>query len=95
VEDARYVLPNACETKIVVTMNVRELRHFFTLRCCMRAQWEIRQMAMLMLEKAKKRRTAAFPEMRPELPDQTLPEGQLSCGKQAESNACLRKWINV
>lgn len=41
-EDARFVLPNACCTKLVVTMNVRELRHFFSLRCCNRAQWEIR-----------------------------------------------------
>ena len=38
-EDARYLLPNAMETKIVVTMNVRELLHFFELRCCRRAQW--------------------------------------------------------
>ncbi len=48
-EDARFVLPNACETKIVVTMNCRSLLHFFELRCCMRAQWEIRAMAMAML----------------------------------------------
>ena len=40
-EDARYLLPNAAETKIVITMNVRELLHFFSLRCCNRAQWEI------------------------------------------------------
>ena len=44
-EDARFVLPNACETRIVMTMNVRELRHFFSLRMCNRAQWEIRRMA--------------------------------------------------
>ena len=44
-EDARFVLPNACETRIMVTMNVRELRHFFSLRMCNRAQWEIRNMA--------------------------------------------------
>jgi thymidylate synthase (FAD) len=49
-EDARFVLPNACETKIVATMNCRSLLHFFELRCCMRAQWEIRAMAMAMLE---------------------------------------------
>ena len=45
-EDARYLLPNAAETKIVITMNVRELLHFFSLRCCNRAQWEIREMEM-------------------------------------------------
>jgi thymidylate synthase (FAD) len=48
-EDARFVLPNACETKIVVTMNCRSLLHFFELRCCMRAQWEIRALAAAML----------------------------------------------
>lgn len=48
-EDARYVLPNGCTTSIIVTMNVRELRHFFGLRCCTRAQWEIRELANSML----------------------------------------------
>lgn len=49
-EDARYVLPNACTTNIMVTMNARELRHFFAVRCCRRAQWEIRELADRMLE---------------------------------------------
>ncbi|MGQ9538092.1 MAG: FAD-dependent thymidylate synthase [Candidatus Bathycorpusculaceae bacterium] len=53
-EDARYILPNAAKTNIVVTMNARELRHFFNLRCCTRAQWEIREVAMEMLKQAKK-----------------------------------------
>lgn len=44
-EDARFVLPNACKTNIVVTMNARELRHFFKLRLAKKAQWEIRAMA--------------------------------------------------
>ena len=52
-EDARYLLPNAMETKIVVTMNVRELLHFFELRCCKRAQWEIRELALAMLALAE------------------------------------------
>lgn len=52
-EDARYVLPNAAATKIVITMNARELRHFFALRCCNRAQWEIRDMSCQMLKLAK------------------------------------------
>ena len=47
-EDARYVLANATETKIVVTMNARSLMHFFNLRCCNRAQWEIRELAYKM-----------------------------------------------
>lgn len=49
-EDARYILPNACTTQLVVTMNARELLHFFRLRCCQRAQWEIRELANEMLE---------------------------------------------
>ena len=48
-EDARYILPNACKTNLIVTMNARELRHFFSLRCCERAQWEIKQVAERML----------------------------------------------
>lgn len=52
-EDARYILPNACCTNIIVTMNARELRHFFSLRCCERAQWEIKQVAEMMLALVK------------------------------------------
>jgi len=53
-EDARYILPQGINTKIIVTMNARELLHFFNLRCCLRAQWEIRMMANLMLREVKK-----------------------------------------
>ena len=49
-QDARFVLPQAAETKIVVTMNARELLHFFAHRCCMRAQWEIRALGNAMLK---------------------------------------------
>jgi thymidylate synthase (FAD) len=52
-EDARFVLPNATATNIVVTMNARELLHFFGLRCCLKAQWEIRALAQAMLELAR------------------------------------------
>ena len=52
-EDARYILPNACTTNIVVTMNARALLHFFALRCCNRAQWELRELANKMLELVK------------------------------------------
>jgi thymidylate synthase (FAD) len=52
-EDARYILPNAAKTNIVVTMNARELRHFFNLRCCMRSQWELREVAVEMLRQVK------------------------------------------
>jgi len=53
-EDARYILPQAVRTKIVVTMNLRELKHFFGLRTCERAQWEIREVAWKMLEEIAK-----------------------------------------
>jgi len=59
-EDARFVLPNAAKTNIIVTMNARELRHFFNLRCCQRAQWEIKQTATEMLKLAKKATPALF-----------------------------------
>lgn len=49
-EDARFVLPEACQTRMLVTMNARELNNFFKLRCCTRAQWEIRQVAEEMLK---------------------------------------------
>lgn len=59
-EDARFILPNAAKTNIIVTMNARELRHFFNLRCCARAQWEIREVATEMLKQAKKVAPALF-----------------------------------
>ena len=48
-EDARFILPHGWETRLVLTMNARELHHFFSLRLCRRAQWEIRELARLML----------------------------------------------
>ncbi len=79
-EDARYLLPNAAETKIVITMNVRELIHFFELRCCNRAQWEIRDMAHRMLELA--RPTAPYVFMTAGAPcvGGVCPEGKMRCG---------------
>ncbi len=59
-EDARFVLPQAAETKIVVTMNCRSLMHFFHLRCCQRAQWEVRIMADKMLQLCKESLPAIF-----------------------------------
>ena len=53
-EDARYVLPNGACTNIIVTMNARSLLNFFELRCCLHAQWEIRELANQMLKKVKK-----------------------------------------
>ena len=59
-EDARFYLPNACKTNIIITMNARELLHFFALRCCNRAQWEIRELADEMLRQAKRAAPTIF-----------------------------------
>jgi len=80
-EDARYVLPNACHTNITVTMNARELWHMFRLRCCRRAQWEIRMMAWKMLEEAKKVAPILFENAGPGCFAGPCPEGEYSCGK--------------
>ena len=79
-EDARYLLPNAAESKIVVTMNVRELLHFFNLRCCNRAQWEIREMAHRMLELARPTAPFVFATAGAPCVSGTCPEGKMSCG---------------
>ena len=83
-EDARYLLPNACETKIVVTMNIRELLHFFSLRCCNRAQWEIREMACRMLELARPTASFIFATAGPGCARGKCPEGKMSCGEPWE-----------
>jgi len=64
-EDARFVLPNAAKTNIMVTMNARELRHFFNVRCCARAQWEMREAATEMLRQARKATPALFEDAGP------------------------------
>ncbi len=86
-EDARFVLPNACETHITVTMNARELLHFFSLRCCSRAQWEIRAMAREMLKLCKKEAPVIFENAGPGCVTGPCPEGARSCGKAAEMRA--------
>ncbi len=79
-EDARYLLPNACETKIVVTMNIRELLHFFSLRCCNRAQWEIREVACRMLDLARPTAPFIFSLAGPGCASSGCPEGRMCCG---------------
>lgn len=81
IEDARYVFPNACETKIVFTMNVRTLLHFLSLRCCNRAQWEIRQMATEMLRQLKEISPILFKDAGPGCVYGPCPEGKMTCGK--------------
>lgn len=84
IEDARYVFPNACETKIIVTMNARELMHFFNERCCNRAQWEIRVMAREMLNKVKNVAPVLFKFSGPNCVKGICPEGTMTCGKSEE-----------
>ncbi|WP_338626262.1 FAD-dependent thymidylate synthase [Selenomonas sp. TAMA-11512] len=84
-EDARYVLANAAETKILITMNARSLLHFFNLRCCLRAQWEIRDMAYKMLEEVKAVAPTLFHNAGASCVNTgRCPEGSLTCGKFAE-----------
>ncbi len=79
-EDARYLLPNAMETKIVVTMNIRELLHFFELRCCKRAQWEIREVALRMLDLAEPTAPYIFVDAGPSCRRGQCREGKMTCG---------------
>ncbi len=79
-EDARYVLPNGCTTNITITMNARELLHFFSLRCCERAQWEIRELAEKMLALCLEVSPTIFKDAGPPCMRGTCPEGKKSCG---------------
>ncbi len=83
-EDARFVLPGACETRMMVTMNVRELRHFFSLRMCQRAQWEIRALATEMHRLCMEVAPALFANAGPGCLRGACPEGEKSCGKVKE-----------
>lgn len=86
-EDARFVLPNAAETKIIITMNARELLHFFQLRCCNRAQWEIREMATEMLRIVRSVAPGIFRDAGPGCVRGKCPEGKMTCGKIKEVRA--------
>ena len=83
-EDARFLLPNAAETKIVITMNARELLHFFRVRCCNRAQWEIRDMATEMLRIVRGIAPSVFGNSGPACVSGPCGEGPLTCGKMEE-----------
>ena len=74
-EDARFVLPNAVATRMIATMNARELQHFFALRCCRRAQWEIREVATQMLGHAYREAPALFRSAGPSCMRGPCPEG--------------------
>lgn len=86
-EDARFVLPGACETRLILTMNARELMHFFRLRCCQRAQWEIRELATRMLSLCKQHTPLLFTNAGPGCVAGSCPEGSKTCGRAAEVRA--------
>lgn len=84
IEDARFVLPNACETKMVCTLNARSLYNFFAHRCCNRAQWEIREVAIQMLRLVKGVAPNLFSKCGPGCVRGNCPEGKMTCGKITE-----------
>ncbi len=84
IEDARFVLPNACDTKMIVTMNARSLQNFFRHRCCNRAQWEIRELAEEMLRLCREAAPHLFARSGPPCLCGPCPEGKMSCGRMAE-----------
>ena len=86
-----FVLPNACETKMVVTMNARSLLNFFRLRCCNRAQWEIRAVAIEMLKLCYKTAPSIFSAAGPACCNGSCSEGKMSCGKMSEVKKTFSK----
>ncbi len=84
IEDARFVLPNACTTKLIVTMNARSLQNFFRHRCCNRAQWEIRALAEAMLHLCREVAPHLFANSGPSCVAGACPEGKMSCGQAAQ-----------
>lgn len=84
IEDARFVLPNACNTKMICTMNARSLMNFFTLRCCNRAQWEIRDVADQMYRLVYAAAPKLFQNAGPSCVRGACSEGKMSCGKMRE-----------
>lgn len=81
IEDARFVLPNACDTKMIVTMNARSLHNFFRHRCCNRAQWEIRELATKMLYLCREAAPNLFKNAGPACLTGPCPEGKMTCGE--------------
>ena len=83
-EDARFVLPGAAATRIVMTMIARELLHFFSLRMCNRAQWEVREAAWRMYELVYPLAPSVFENAGPGCARGACPEGKRTCGRAAE-----------
>lgn len=84
IEDARFVLPNACETQMVMTMNARSLMNFFRHRCCNRAQWEIKDVADQMLALVLEVAPNLFKNAGPACVSGPCPEGKMTCGHYKE-----------
>ena len=91
IEDARFVLPNACVTKMICTMNTRSLMNFFRHRCCNRAQWEIRELAEQMLREVVKVAPHLFAKAGPACYKGACPEGKMTCGKCMEMREHYRR----
>lgn len=90
-EDARFILPNACTTKIICTFNARSLMNFFAHRCCNRAQWEIREVAQQMLELVLGVAPHLFKKAGPGCIYGGCPEGKMSCGRAEEMRKRFRR----
>lgn len=91
IEDARFVLPNACETKLIMTINARSLMNFFHHRCCSRAQWEIRDLACQMLTLVREVSPVLFKNAGPSCVNGACPEGKMTCGKAVEMREKFKK----
>lgn len=94
IEDARFVLPNACETQMIMTMNARSLHNFFKHRCCARAQWEIQDIANQMLKLVSQVAPNLFKNAGPSCLNGPCPEGKMSCGKAKEVKEYYRSLKN-
>lgn len=92
IEDARFVLPNACCTKMIATFNARSLYNFFNLRCCNRAQWEIHSVADEMLRLVREVAPTLFKNAGPSCMNGKCPEGKMSCGKM---KSVVEKYSNL
>ena len=94
IEDARFVLPNSCETQMVMTMNARSLHNFFKHRCCARAQWEIQEIANQMLKLVSEVAPNLFKNAGPSCLNGPCPEGKMSCGRAKEMKEFYKELKN-
>ena len=95
-EDARFVFPHACSTRLIMTMNLRSLMHFFSLRCCSRAQWEIRELANKILGICKEISPKLFAKAGAScIQNGYCPEGNMTCGRAPTLKRLLDIWEEV